>query len=77
MDGITSECDKFTETAYENWTRLEIWNEGEKKVSRWIDIVCGFLQGDSYSQVGFCLPEVPACKLLQEIKGYRMGQPGK
>ena len=58
-------------------TRLEIWNEGEKKVSRWIGIMCGFLQGDSYSPVGFCLSEVPVCKLLQETKGYRMGQRGK
>ena len=58
-------------------TRLEIWNEGEKKESRWIDIMCGFLQGDSYSPVGFCLSEVPVCKLLQESKGYRVGQPGK
>ena len=47
------------------------------KVSWWIDIMCGFLQGDSYSPVGFRLSEVPACKLLQETKGYRMGQPGK
>ena len=51
-------------------TRLEIWNEWEKKVSRWIDITCGFLQGDSYSPVGFYLSEVPVCKLLQEIKSY-------
>ena len=58
-------------------TRFEIWNEGGKKVSRWINIRCGFLQGDSYSPVGFCLSEVPLCKLLQEKKGYRMGQPGK
>ena len=58
-------------------TWLEIWNEGEKKVSSWINIMCGFLQEDSYSPVGFGLPEVPVCKLLQETKGYRMGQPGK
>ena len=58
-------------------TWLEIWNEGEKKVSRWINIMCGFLQGDSYSPVGFCLSEVPVCKLLKETKGYRMGQSGK
>ena len=37
---------------------------------------CGFLQGDSYSLVGFCLSEIPVCKLLQESKGYRMGEPG-
>ena len=58
-------------------TRLEIWNEEEKKVSRLIDIMCGFLQGDSYLPVAFCLSEVPVCKFLQKKKGYRMGQPGK
>ena len=39
--------------------------------------MCGFLQGNSYSTVGFCLSEVPLCKLFQETKGYQMGQPGK
>ena len=58
-------------------TQLKIWNEEEDKVSRWIDIMCGFLQCDSYSQVGFCLSEVPVCKLIQETKGYQMGEPGK
>ena len=57
-------------------TRFEIWNEGEKKVSQRIEL-CGFLQGDRYSPVGFSSFEVPVCKLLQETKGYRMGQPGK
>ena len=38
--------------------------------------MCGSLQGDSYSPVGFCLSEVSVCKLLQESKGYRMGEPG-
>ena len=42
-----------------------------------MDIMCRFLQGDSYSPVGFCISEIPVCKLLQESKGYRMGQPGK
>ena len=27
-------------------TRLEIWNNGENKISQWINILCGFLQGD-------------------------------
>ena len=36
----------------------------------------GFLQGDSHSPVGFNLSEIPVCKLLQESKGYRMGEPG-
>ena len=39
--------------------------------------MCGFLQVDSYSPVGFCISEVSVCKLHQESKGYRMGQPGK
>ena len=78
MDGITRECDRLLRQIMRYWkTRLEIWNEGEKKASRWINLICGFLQGDSYSPVGFCLSEVPVCTLLQETKGYRIGQPGK
>ena len=38
--------------------------------------MCGFLQGDSYSPVGFCISEIPVCKLLQQSKGYRMGASG-
>ena len=50
----------------------------EKKVSvDRLNTMCGFLQGDSYSPLGFCMSEIPVCKLLQESKGYRMGQPGK
>ena len=37
----------------------------------------GFLQGDSHSPAGFCLYQVLVSKLLQETKGYRMGQSGK
>ena len=55
-------------------TRLEIWKNRRKSISRWIDFMCGFLQGDSYSPVGFCISEIPVCKLLQDPKGYRMGQ---
>ena len=55
---------------------LEIWKDCEERVSRWIEIMCGFLQGDSYSPVGLCLSEVPVCKLLRESKEYRMGEPG-
>ena len=58
-------------------TRLKILNEVKKKASRWIDIMCSFLQGDSYSPVGFCLSEIPVCMFLQEIKGYQISQPGK
>ena len=50
-------------------TILEIWKDGRKSISRWIDIMCGLLQVDSYSPVGFCIFEIPVCKLLQESKG--------
>ena len=58
-------------------TRLEVNDSGEMKVSRWIDIKKGFLQGDSYSPVGFCLTEVPIAMLLEETDGYRMGPAGE
>ena len=35
-------------------TKLEVNDGGEIKPSRWIRILKGFLQGDSYSPVGFC-----------------------
>ena len=57
-------------------TQLEIRNDSEKMTSRWIRIFCGFLQGDSYSPVGFCITEIPVCILLQHSRGYRMGEPG-
>ena len=36
----------------------------------------GFLQ-DSYSPVRFCITEISVAKLLEESKGYRMGEAGK
>ena len=41
-----------------------------------MQILHGFLQGDSYSAVGFCISEIPVCILLQHSRGYRMGEPG-
>ena len=75
--GIPSEVVQLILVLMEKWKmRLEIWNNREKMISRWIDIMCGFLQGDSYSPVGFCISEIPVCKLLQQSKGYRMGALG-
>ena len=75
--GIPREVVQLISVLMEKWkTRLEIWNNEEKMISRWIDIMCGFLQGDSYSPVGFCISEIPVCKLLQQSKGYRMEAPG-
>ena len=76
--GLTANVISLLRQVMRYWkTRFESCNEGKKKVSRWINIMCGFLQGDSYSPVGFYLSEVPVCKLLQETKRYRMGQPRK
>ena len=36
-----------------------------------------FLQGDSYSPVGFCLTEVPIGELISGSKGYAMGGTGR
>ena len=62
----------------EGWkTRLEVTDKGKVKTSTWIKIRKGFLQGDSYSPVGFCLTEVPIAMMLEETDGYKMGQPGE
>ena len=75
--GIPDEVIKLISNLMELWkTRLEIWSKGEKITSRWINILCGFLQGDSYLPVGFCISEIPVCRLLQQSRGYRMGPPG-
>ena len=57
-------------------TRLEIWSKGKKMKIRWINIACGFLKGDSYSPVTFCISEIPVCQLLQHSREYRMGPTG-
>lgn len=75
--GIPKSVIKLIKELMSKWkTRLEIWNNGEKMTSRWIKVLCGFLQGDSYSPVGFCISEIPVCILLQHSRGYRMGEPG-
>ena len=76
--GIPVKVVKVLKVLMGRWrTRLEVNDSGEMKVSRWIDIKKGFLQGDSYSPVGFCLTEVPIAMLLEETDGYRMGAAGE
>ena len=68
---------KVIEQLMMRWkTRLEVFDRGKKIVSRWIEIKRGFLQGDSYSSVGFCPTEIPIAVLLEGTEGYRMGPPG-
>ena len=74
--GIPRSVIKLTKELMRKWkTRLEIWSDGEKMTSRWIQMLCGFLQGDSYSTVGFCISKIPVCILIQHRREYRMGEP--
>ena len=62
----------------EGWkTRLEVTEDEKILTSRKINIRKGFLQGDSYSPVGFCLTEIPISMLIEETDGYTMGQKDK
>ena len=62
----------------EGWkTRLEVTEDEKILTSRKINIRKGFLQGDSYSVVGFCLTEIPISMLIEETDGYTMGQRDK
>ena len=75
--GIPRGVIKLIKELMRKWkTRLEIWRDGEKMTNPWMQILRGFLQGDSYSAVGFCISEIPVCILLQHSRGYRMGEPG-
>ena len=75
--GIPGHVIRLLSDLMRKWKTIpEIWSDGKKKISRWIKIKCGFLQGDSYSPDGLCLSEIPVCQLPQESKGYQMGEPG-
>ena len=58
-------------------TRLEVTENGKVLTSKKINIRKGFLQGESYSPVGFCLTEVTISILIQEADGYTMVQRDK
>ena len=59
----------------EGWkTRLEVSEDGKVSTSRKTNIRKGFLQGDSYSPVGFSLMEVPISMLIEDTDGYTMGR---
>ena len=69
---------KLMERLRGGWkTRLEVYNNGKVQMSRVIRFKRGFLQGDSWSPVGFCLTEVPLSMMLEKTKGYMMGEPGQ
>ena len=58
-------------------TRLKVTENGKTTKSRVICIVRGFLKGDSYSPIGFCLTKVPVVMLMEDTDGYMMGQEGE
>ena len=59
----------------EGWkTRLVVTEDGKGINKLKINIRKGFLQGYSYSPVGFCLTEVPTSMLIEETDRYTMGQ---
>ena len=75
--GLPNKVIRLIESLMAGWqTRLEVNDRGRVITSRWIKIRKGFLQGDSYSPVGFCLSEVPVGMLLEDTEGYLMGEPG-
>ena len=62
----------------EGWkTRLDVTEDGKVLASRKINFRKGFLQGDSYFPVGFCLTEIPISMLIEQTDGYTMGQRDK
>ena len=75
--GIPRSVIKLIKELMRKWkTRLEIWRDDEKMTSRWIQILHGFLQCESYSPVGLCISEILVCILLQHSRGYRIGEAG-
>ena len=62
----------------EGWkTRQEVTEDGKVLTNIKINIRKGFLQGDSYSPVGFCLTEVPISMLIEESDRYTIGRRDK
>ena len=56
--------------------RLETRSNFENIISRSLNSMCGFLQGDSYSAICFFLPKILVCMSLQESRNYWIG-PGE
>ena len=78
MDGVSKKLINVLKQLMDGWkTRLEVNDGGEIKTSRWVRILKGFLQGDSYLPVGFCLTKVSIAMLLDDTEGCNLGQPGR
>ena len=78
VDGVPEKIVNVIVKLMQGWkTRLEVTEDGNVLTSRKINIRKGFLQGDSYSPVGFCLTGVLISLLTEETDGYTMGQRDK
>ena len=78
MNGVHERVVNVISKLISGWkTRLEVTENGKTTKRGVICIVRGFLQGDSYSPVGFCLIEVPVVMLMEDTNGYMMGQEGE
>ena len=76
--GYPSKLINVLKQLMDGWkTKLEVNDGGEIKTSRCIRILKGFLQGDSYSPMGFRLTEVTIAMLMDETEGYKLDQPGR
>ena len=76
--GVPEKVVNVTVKLMEGWKiRLEVTEDGKVLTTRKINIRKGFLQGDSYFPVGFCLTEIPISLLIEETDGYTIGQRDK
>ena len=67
--GIPREIVQMILVLIEKWkTTLEIWNNGEKMISRWIDIMCGFLQGTVIHQLVFAFLRYQCASCYSRVK---------
>ena len=68
--GIPKQLIQHIEQLMSKWkTRLEVWNDGEKMMSRWIDISCGFLQETVTRWWGFAFPKFQCANYCRKVKG--------
>ena len=75
--GIAEKVRKAIGKLTKRWrTHLEVKVENTTMRSRWINIKKEFLQGDTFSPVGFCCMEIPVVTLLEETDGYKIGPLG-
>ena len=75
--GVPEQLIEVVKELMKRWkTKLEVTENRKKIVSRLINFTRGFLQGDSFSPVGFCLTEVPVAMLMEGSDGYKMGKGG-